>query len=183
MVTKVLTAAFDDDPVINWIVRSGDGRVGNLRRYFAAQFLFRHLPVGGAYVMSDGSGAALWDLPSTTPGRRAGLRLAWAKMRYIGWPRVHRVNRALADAESLHEDRPHYYLSNIGVDPATQGGGVGSALMRPVLELCDRVGMPAALESTKRRNIPFYERHGFSVRDEFRLPDGPSFTLMWREPR
>jgi len=78
-VTGVLTAAFDDDPVINWIVKSGDGRIANLRRYFAAQFLFRHQPVGGAYVTDDGSGAALWDLPARSLGGERGCSSSWPK--------------------------------------------------------------------------------------------------------
>ena len=35
--------------------------------------------------------------------------------------------------------------------------------MQPVLERCDADGIPAYLESTKERNVGFYEQHGFAV--------------------
>lgn len=63
------------------------------------------------------------------------------------------------------------------------GRGVGSALMRPVLETCDRDGVPAYLEATSERNKRLYLRHGFEVTDEIRLPDGPTLWRMWRAPR
>jgi hypothetical protein len=52
-----------------------------------------------------------------------------------------------------------------------------------VLDLCDREHFPAYLESSKERNVDFYARHGFRVRERITLPDGPSLWLMWREPR
>ena len=64
-----------------------------------------------------------------------------------------------------------------------QGKGVGTALLRPVLEHCDAEGIPCYLESSKERNVPFYRRHGFEVVEEVSLPDdGPMLWTMWREP-
>ena len=78
---------------------------------------------------------------------------------------------------------PHYYLSVLGTDPDQQGGGVGSALLGPVLDRCDADGIAAYLESSKESNVDFYIRHGFSVTDRIDLPDdGPALWFMWREP-
>jgi GNAT superfamily N-acetyltransferase len=89
---------------------------------------------------------------------------------------------ALMDAHHPHE--PHFYLPIIGVDPAWQGQGVGSALLQPVLERADLEGMPAYLEATTDRNRALYERHGFDVRDIVYMPGGgPPLWLMWREPQ
>jgi len=54
---------------------------------------------------------------------------------------------------------PHWYLEGIGVDPAEQRGGLGSALLRPGLQS----GLPCALLTSAEENLPFYERHGFAV--------------------
>ncbi|MER5796234.1 GNAT family N-acetyltransferase [Streptomyces sp. NPDC001980] len=56
----------------------------------------------------------------------------------------------------------HFYLA-----PHAQGGGIGSAVLREVLERCDRDGVPVRLNvlqgSAARR---LYERHGFRVESE-----------------
>ena len=85
--------------------------------------------------------------------------------------------------EAVHERRPHWYLAIVGTDPVHQGHGIGSALLAPVLEQCDREGSLAYLESSKEVNIRFYERHGFEVTQEVRIPGGPVMWPMLRIPR
>jgi len=78
----------------------------------------------------------------------------------------------------------HFYLQGLGVDPPRQGEGLGSAVMQPVLGRCDAERMPAYLETTKERNVGFYEQHGFVVVGQTRLPlEGPPMWFMAREPR
>jgi GNAT superfamily N-acetyltransferase len=92
--------------------------------------------------------------------------------------------RILNTVEQMHPHEPHWYLATLGTAVEWQGKGVGSALMRPVLEHCDAEGLPCYLESSKGRNVPFYERHGFSVVQEVALPNGgPPIWTMWREPQ
>jgi GNAT superfamily N-acetyltransferase len=65
----------------------------------------------------------------------------------------------------------------------TDGEGLGSRLLAPILEICDSDGIPAYLESSKHSNIAFYARHGFRVTSELRMPGGgPLLYPMWREP-
>jgi hypothetical protein len=61
---------------------------------------------------------------------------------------------------------------------------VGAALLQPALDLADRDGVPAYLESSKERNVPFYARFGFEVVEELPSRRGsPPMWRMWREPR
>ena len=53
-------------------------------------------------------------------------------------------------------------------------------MMRQTLQPIDAHALPSYLESTNPANIPFYERHGFVVVGEARLPDGPLLTQMMR---
>ena len=94
-----------------------------------------------------------------------------------------RVLRAVAGSGSKHPSEPHYYLRFMGVVPERQGRGIGSALIRPALERCDREGVLAYLEATTARNAALYERHGFDTFEETRLGgDGPPLWLMLRRP-
>jgi GNAT superfamily N-acetyltransferase len=97
-------------------------------------------------------------------------------------PRIVRSTRAVREIERRHPVVPHYYLSVLGTDPEQQGGGIGSALLTPVLDRCDSDGIAAYLECSKESNVAFYARHGFAVTDRVQLPDGPPLWFMWREP-
>ena len=48
------------------------------------------------------------------------------------------------------------------------------------LEICDAMGLPVYLESSKDANLPFYERHGFRVVGEVVVPRGPTLWPMVR---
>ena len=82
-----------------------------------------------------------------------------------------------------HPDEPHWYLPVIGTCPDGQGQGHGALLLRPVLEICDRTGVPAYLEATTTRNRALYARHGFDATAEIRVAGCPPLTAMVRSPR
>lgn len=73
-----------------------------------------------------------------------------------------------------------WYLPLIGVDPVYQVKGLGAALMKAALIECDKVGLPAYLESSNQRNISLYERHGFEKMGEIQIGSSPVVTPMYR---
>ena len=78
----------------------------------------------------------------------------------------------------------HWYLVVVGVDPELQGQVVCSAIVREGLALADQESKPCYLETSERRNLPFYERVGFVVLEEATLgKGGPKAWAMRREPR
>ena len=79
-----------------------------------------------------------------------------------------------------HPDEPHWYLPLIGVDPAQQGKGYGSALLKYALRRCDEDGSPADSESSNPKNIPLYRRHGFEVLGTIQVGSSPPITPMLR---
>jgi GNAT superfamily N-acetyltransferase len=125
---------------------------------------------------------ALWLPPGGHPfGLADQLRVLPAQLRVFG-RHLRRAIGAQRAVERHHPREPHWYLDYIAVAPGGQGRGAGSALLAPMLERCDREGVPAYLESSKERNLAFYARHGFRVAREIELPDGPPIWLMWRDP-
>ena len=179
---RVLARAFLEDPVAKWSCPGERRRARANERFFA--FRLRQL-IGQeqVYTTPEVAGAALWALPDRwrmTAREALGLApLAPA----MAW-RLPRVMRGLVRVERAHpETPPHFHLAVLGTEPARQGEGIGSALLAPVLALCDRDHVPAYLESSKEANIAFYSRHGFRVTGELRLPKGPPVWPMWRSPR
>lgn len=179
-----LARSFFDDPVIGHVFRNAARRPEGLRRYFTTQMRRDYLAFGGCYTTDDHTGAAIWA-PAGKPllSTPAGIVNMITVIPYV-MPHAVTTVRLLALMESLHPHEPHWYLATLGTDPDRQGRGVGSALLRPVLEHCDAEGLPAYLESSKERNVPFYRRHGFEVVREVPLPGGgPKIWTMWREPK
>jgi ribosomal protein S18 acetylase RimI-like enzyme len=179
-----LAATFDDDPVIRHIFRNTARRPAALRRYFATQMRADYLPFGGCYTTEGYTGAAIWA-PAGKP-LLTGAKAIATMLPVLPYVAAHLSTtlRLLALVEGMHPHEPHWYLATLGTDVAHQGQGVGGALLAPVLAHCDREGLPAYLESSKERNVPFYRRHGFEVVKEVTLPgNGPPIWTMWRDPQ
>jgi GNAT superfamily N-acetyltransferase len=177
--SHVLARAFEDDPVMEWLFAREGARKRGAKRMFRTR-LVQLVDQDEVYTTDDLAGAAIWTLPGRWHvSARETLELA----RIVLGPRLPILFSGLQRVDGAHPRSPdHFYLAVLGIDPPRQGQGFGSALMAPVLELCDREGLPAYLESSKRRNVDFYARHGFRVKRELHLPKGPAMWPMWREP-
>jgi GNAT superfamily N-acetyltransferase len=177
-----LARAFQDDPVTRWVYASDRRRPFWATRFFAWQ-LRRLLPQDVTWTTAEGdAGAALWALPGRwREDARDTLSLLRLTLPGV-LPRLPRILRGLGQVEVRHPVERHMYLAVLGVDPEHQGNGVGSRLIRPGLDLCDRERLPAYLETGKEANLAFYGRHGFQVLDRLELPKGPPVWFLWREP-
>jgi ribosomal protein S18 acetylase RimI-like enzyme len=185
-VTRVLTDAFADDPVQQWLFApAADPDAG--RRALFEIFVPDYFWLGHLHVVVDGggvAGAALWAPPDRNPlqGSRVDDLLG-ALAPHLGDDLVPRLGE-LGRAHEHRPAEPHLYLGILGVDPGRQSQGHGQALLEPALAECDRMGLLAHLESSNDANIGFYERHGFEVVDAYRCGgDGPTLTVMTRRPR
>jgi ribosomal protein S18 acetylase RimI-like enzyme len=136
---------------------------------------------GRVFATADFSAAALW-LP---PGERADGDALAALIGETVNPERAAVGAQVGELmDACHPDEPHWYLSMIGVDPARQGRGLGSALLKHCLAtLVDSEGVLAYLESSNPKNTPLYERFGFTVVGQIQPADFPGLTPMLRPPR
>lgn len=180
-----LAAAFADDPVVTFLLPpTMSRRDDRLRRMFALDAV-RSERLGGTWITADGAGAAVWFPPGrwqTTPAEDLRHGASWFQAlgrRTLLGARI----RARMDAHHRQLSE-HWYLLYIGTEPARQGQGHGTALLRAVLDECDRTRTPAYLEASSERNRALYARHGFADQESLPLPAGcPRLLPMWREPR
>jgi GNAT superfamily N-acetyltransferase len=176
----VLGAAFDDDPVMRWVVPDHarrDVRLPAVMELIAGRFQ-RH---GENRVNEAGTGAAVWSPPGATFDPAADARFEAALVVAAGGD-LARLGAVVELLDDHHPTEPHYYLPLLGVIPERQGTGIGSALLRSVLDGADQEGAPAYLEATSPRSRALYERHGFAVTAELRTADCPPLWAMWRAP-
>ena len=174
-----IVAAFIADPPARFAWPSAHDYLETMplaTRAFAGS-CFQH---GTAYVSADFRGAALWLPPGVEPESEPLEKM------FRDTAKPGHLDDLLATFEQMaqsHPDEPHWYLPQIGVDPAAQGMGIGAALMRHALARCDEDQVLAYLEASKPDNIPFYQRHGFEVTGEIQVGAAPPVTPMVRKPR
>src|SRR5580658_5801774 len=183
---EVLARAFDDDPVPQWLFRGDRRRRRGLRKFFTIQLRHTYLERGEVFTTQDLAGVAMWSPPGRArPGWRDLVRLVPVMPYLTGLGRdTPEAARLLSAVDAARPQDPHWYLATLGTDPDRQRTGVGSALLRSVLDRVDSEGLPAYLESSKESNLAFYGQHGFEVTGEIRTPRrGPTLWLMWRSAR
>jgi ribosomal protein S18 acetylase RimI-like enzyme len=178
-----LARAFDDDPVMAWLFGDDAHRRGSRLRRFFGHEAKRHRRHGEVLTTPDRAGASFWSPPDGWRTSTTDLLRAMPLIGLAVGPRLPRAVRGYELIDAAHPRAPHWYLAVVGTDPAAQGRGVGASLLRPVLDRCDRAGLGAYLESSKERNIPYYQRFGFMVTGEIPLPSGPTLWPMWRAPQ
>lgn len=173
---QAMAEAFYDDPVFGWLLPDDERRLARLRRFYVAELRHVGLGRGQAWTSDALAGASI----SAPPGAwRVPLRAMLVQGSLFG---IHlaRALRLLGAIERRHLREPHHYFAHIGVAPAAQGQGLGSRLMRPTLDRCDREGLPAYLEASSERNAALYERLGFRVLREVSVWGSPPLRLMAR---
>jgi GNAT superfamily N-acetyltransferase len=177
---SALAAAFEEDPVFRWLLPKESQRFPRLLRFFELELRHVVLPVGRVLTAAQCVGASL-ELPPSSWRMPLGAQIAHgpAFLRAFG-ARLPRAMALLTLMERRHIREPHYYIPYVGVAPDAQGQGLGTALLRPTLDRCDREGLPAYLEATSERNAALYERLGFERRGELRLGRSPPLWPMLR---
>ncbi|MET9831869.1 GNAT family N-acetyltransferase [Streptomyces sp. NPDC006385] len=89
------------------------------------------------------------------------------------------VGGTFAGSVALRPAEDAHWLEHLYLAPRLQGGGIGSGVLRELLERCDRGGALVrlnVLQGSPARRL--YERHGFTVETE-----DPVDVFMVRRPR
>jgi ribosomal protein S18 acetylase RimI-like enzyme len=179
----VLARAFADDPVMRWMLAESDDLTTALASFFRIAVACGTRR-GHTYRSAGWEAVAYWTPPGADGmfDAVAGPEVGELVVGQIGLERARSRGELSALMAEHHYPDEHFYLPFVGVDPARQGRGHGVEVMRPVLDLCDHNRIPAYLESSNPRNIPFYERLGFEITSQFSATGGPTLTGMLRLP-
>ena len=171
--------AFSADPIARWVWSDPQHYVAHFPSFVEA-IGGKAFASGNAYYADGYAGAALWLPPNIQTDDEEFIDF----LKYtVSKPLQTDVFRVFAAMESHRPSEPHWYLPLLGVDPCQQNKGYGAALMQPALAQCDRDKMPAYLESTNVKSIPFYERQGFEVLSTIQVKTSPPLFPMLRRPR
>ena len=128
--------------------------------FFGCLFDLRADGGGEVRVTDDVSAVSLWNPPG---GNRHGAEHVGrvfaeqveANLDAVELERMSVFDEALG---SIHPEEPHWYFGVVGVRPGRQGEGLGSAVIRSVLDDPIAADVPAYLVTATERNVPVY-RH------------------------
>lgn len=173
-----LTLAFGSDPLMRWLFPTAREYLRSFPE-FAERYGGRAFETETAFYVGEYAGVALWLPPGTEPDEAGLAELAGDVL----------PEEKLADAWTAFDrlgrhgpDEPHWHLPLVGVEPAHQGKGLGTALVEHALVRCDRRDELAYLESANPRNLSLYLRHGFELLDPVHVGSMPPIFPMIREP-
>lgn len=179
-VTATMAAAFAEDPLYRFFIPEDAARQRFLRAFMAFRLRYGQ-KYGRVFVAGGGEGAAIFLKPGhqmnpadllLCGGLRAMLpRTRAERERIMGF-------NAFADKLARQAvQQPCWHLSPICVTPASQGQGIGNALMEHGLSDVRASGQPCYLETQSASNAAFYQACGF--REVSRTPVPGTGLCHW----
>jgi ribosomal protein S18 acetylase RimI-like enzyme len=179
----VLARAFCDNPLNVAVIGGGDASRRLRSNLYGMRSLLPVAADHGEVLTASIAGRVAGVLISAPPGAYPlpppsvilRLRCLFGQ----GWRVATRWGRVFDELRAHHPIEPNWYLGTLGVDPALQHQGVGSALLESWLERVDCEGNAAYLETDVRANVGFYARAGFELEGEVEVLGTP----IWRMRR
>ncbi|TCN50901.1 acetyltransferase (GNAT) family protein [Rhodococcus sp. SMB37] len=149
----------------------------SLQRLFLTEIGLR---IGNVWVSDDLAAVAVWITPSST-GLDAAFGDIADQVTDLYGDRAEIAARADEATACLRPTDHVWHLATVGVAPASQGRGLGRAVLEPGLKAAKDQGYAAYLETSSPSNVAFYEGLGFEVTGSVSLPDnGPKVWAMLR---
>ena len=177
-----LASAFRDDPWMRWTV---DGQDHEQRLAQIYELMLREiaLPHGVVSTTDQRDAVAIWVPTQPSVASLSGLEPFQAELRALAGSRACPAAEAQEHVGAHLPREATWYLAVTGVHAERQRRGLGSAVLRPMLERLDRDQLVAILDTSTAGNVRFYARHGFEVAAELDVgPGGPHVWIMRREP-
>jgi GNAT superfamily N-acetyltransferase len=179
-VVATLAAAFAHDP--GWAFILG-GEYERLVTHFAAAVFDVRVESHNVWVTDDLTAVAMWDSPGKSDAAPGHAESVWARYRAIAgddaFERLASYHEAVA---AVSPAEPHWYLGVLATHPERQRQGLATAVLTPILNDADRLGLACCLETSTADNRRFYERRGFTQATEILLPGGPPTWWLRRPP-
>jgi ribosomal protein S18 acetylase RimI-like enzyme len=176
---KAIVEAFSSDPAARWMYPDSQQYWQHFPSFVEA-FAGAAFEHGSADLVDGYLAAALWLPPGIHPDEEAMSKLIRTTVPENDQANVFAIFEQM---DRHHPAQPHWYLPMIGVDPAHQGKGYGSALLQHALARCDREDKLAYLESTSPSSVRLYQRHGFELLGTIQVGSSPQLFSMIRKPR
>ena len=176
-----LATAFAQDPITGFLLQTGPGYRERVTQFFSLLMRARialRMPVLVARG-AHGIGGASMGYSTVRSEWPAGLTEEWDHFEKAILGVTDRMAIYDEVANKFKPSAPHYYLGVIGTDPALQGSGIGTQLLKSFCEISasDPLSSGVYLETAQASNLRFYERVGFAETGRGNLGDATLWCM------
>lgn len=163
LVVDILSKSFDDNQSVNYVVKQDSLRKQRIRELMNYSFDVCN-QFGEVWLSDDRNGCALILHPDRK--RFSAKSILWdarLAIKSIGVSRISAVLNRESKIKAFHPAQPFSYLWFVGVEPTCQNLGIGSDLLKQIIERSKDQGRSIYLETSVERNLIWYQKHGFQI--------------------
>ena len=189
--SEIAAKAFEDDPIFSYLTPEARQLRLKALNWLTKNALEYCYLYGHIYTTPDLKGVAAWLPPeqSSFTGIQS-LQLILQLRLYLlpfkcGFDKLGRWLSFLKVTEDYHEQdmstQPHWYLALMFVNPDCQGQGVGSTVLKPILNRASEEKLQCYLVTFTEQAVKFYQKNGFEIiRKSQAAKDAPLFWNLKR---
>ncbi len=181
-----MARAFFEDPMAEFL-ESDESRRLKKYNWFMSSGIAYCARYGAVYTEDNYRGGAVWMTPGNTDmslvrALRSGMWLMPFRMGFGTSRRFSQIARVTEPAHKRIVPGDHWYLMILGVDPDSQGTGLGSALLDTGVSKAAEAGVPVYLETMTDADVEFYTKRGFEVVEELEVSPELKMWGMIKQP-
>jgi hypothetical protein len=163
IIVEILLQSFVDNKSINYIIKQDDKRISRIRELIEYSFEVCRL-FGSVFINKQRNACALVLYPDK---KRVSFKSVLLDAGLIfsatGVGNIFKAMKREAAIKKQHPKELLYYLWFIGVNPAEQNKGIGSALLKELIADSLSQKRVLCLETSVERNLPWYKKNGLAV--------------------
>jgi len=156
--------AFFNEALAAYILPNENERKRLLPEHF--NVLLRHAGNNRYRTADEINGVCVWHKANGEPSEYSIPLALGRDLAILGEPALNRYMQVLMKMEALRQREspfPHYYLTLLAVDPSQQRRGIGSKLIKPMLQKASHEKLPCYLWTNQPSSLDFYKLHGFKI--------------------
>lgn len=178
LLARVLASAFENDPLLRWIIPDDRDYQFFAHRYFELQ-IRSAVRSGSSFTNDERTAVATWCRPDD----QQPIFLSFLEGLKTIWLLKGNISRAFFINEVMARYRPkkqYLHLTLLATSPESQGGGRARQLIEPMLDEARELKLPVYLECSNKDNLGFYRQFGFRLIDDIPITtDGMAGPTIW----
>ncbi len=169
LVVDILTRSFDANQSVNYIIKQDKKRIKRISALMDYSFEVCYM-FGNVFLSNDEKACALVLYPDRKKTTFRSILLdAKLIISCVGVKNIRRTLDRETKIKQVQVKDKMYYLWFIGVNPEYQNTGIGTGLLKEVINDSQVLNRPIYLETSTLKNLPWYESQGFKVYHELDL--------------